>query len=820
MAERDKPRLELALRELSTSRPVRAVRALLMRAVDAGLLVRAAEARDTLLEPLRRGRAPETPTERVRGLDDAITLARDRWGVPGIFARTVNDAAFGLGWACAEDRLFQLELMRRAFRGELAATFGARRVDDRALGRAMAGRTFIDLDAFNRAMSFRAAAEASYAIASPEARAWVDAYVAGINAYLASGRRPLEMLLLDMEPTPWTGADALTIQKGIGFQLSFAYRFAMAWALCADAVGEQRASHLRPVRHPLTVTRGDVGAIEPLVATTEMLRAVLGTDSIHLGSNAFAVSARRSALGRPILASDPHMPLGAPAIFWEARVRGGDLDVRGVCIPGIPAFPIGQNARAAWGATSGWGDDTQLYREDLVALRRDARLKTRRETITVRGQGTRTIELHETPRGPIVSHVLGDALVGASDRALSLKWSGSDATLDLDSGLALMRAGSFDDLRAAARQHANPSLNFVWADQDGHIGWQFAGRIPRRAGGGVVSGIDIADGEDPRAEWRGFVPGDELPFVRDPEEGVVVSANTNPCGEGYRHFLGELFEPPFRKARIHALLDARATLGLRDLTTLQRDVRSSWALQARDALLAGVDDEALDLQPRRGRDLVRVMRAWSGEATEDSIGATATHVFLEAVLRHLFLDDLGELAFEHYFEQLNAPMLPLLRVLGDDESTWLEGRDRATIVHDAAAMAEGRLRRLLGEDPSQWRWGALHTVTFRHALHDVPGLRAVSSPGPYPARGDGTTVCMGDYDMRGGRFAVRAAPAFRMVAVPGAPHEGRAVLPPGNGGDPSSKHYRDQIALYLAGELREMAWDETEFSARRLRLVP
>lgn len=818
MAERDKPRarVELALRELSTSRPVRAVRALLMRAVDLTRI----DPRETLLEPLLRGRAQETPTERVRGLEGPITIARDKWGVPGVFAKTRADAAFGLGWACAEDRLFQMELMRRAFRGELAATFGPRPVDDKAFGRAMADRTFVDLDAFNRAMGFRRAAEASYEIASGDARAWVDAYAAGVNAFLASGRRPLEMLLLDLEPTPWSGVDPLIIGKGIAFQLSFSYRFAMAFALCADAVGPERAAQLRPGRHPLTVTRGDVDALEPLLSTTEMLRAILGTDSLHLGSNAFAVSARRSLLDRPILAADPHMPLGAPAIFWEARARGGDVDVRGVAMPGVPAFPIGQNVHAAWGATAGWGDDTQLYREDLVSLRRDGRLITRRETIAIAGDGTRTVELHESPRGPIVSHVLGSELLGLSDHGLALRWSGHDASLDMDAALNLVRARRFSEFSRATRDHGSPTLNFVWADADGHIGWQYAGKLPRRAGNGVVSGLDIADGEDPRAEWRGYVPGEELPFVLDPPDGVVVSANTNPVGPDYRHYLGELFEPPFRQARIRTLLDERSAVGPQHLAALQRDVRSSWALSARDALLAGLDDETLALAPRRGRELVRAMRGWSGLCTEDSIGAAATHVFLEAVFRHVFLDDLGELAFERYFELLNAPALPLLRVLRDDDGVWLAGRDRATIVRDAAAMAEGRLRRMLGEDPTQWRWGKLHTLTFRHAFHDVPGLRAVSSPGPFPARGDGTTVCMGDYDLRGGRFAVRAAPAFRMIAIPGVPHDGRAVLPPGNGGDPSSKHYRDQIGLYLAGDLREMVWDETEFVERRVRLVP
>lgn len=807
----------LAIRELVASRPVRAVRALVMRAVDVA----------------------RTPIERVRGLEGPVTVARDAFGVPGVFARSLPDLAFGMGWACAEDRLFQMELLRRTLRGELAATFGDRPVDERTTGRLLAGRTFVDLDAFTRAVDFKGAAEASWSITSAEGRAWVDAYAAGVNAYLASGRRPLEMLLLDLEPTPWTGVDPILIGKGMAFQLSFTWRFALSWALVAAAVEPNRAELLRPVHHPLGVTRGDVGAIEPLLATAEVLRAVLGVDGVHVGSNAFAVAPSRSTNGRAILASDPHMPLTAPSCFWEVRLQGGDLDVRGAAIPGLPAIPIGQNAHAAWGATAGWGDDTQIYREDLVRLRKEGRLHTRREEIGIKNGGTRTIEVLTSPRGPIVSHVVGEELGLETDVGLALRWSGADATLDIDAALGLMRMRSFADLRRAVRDHGGPTLNFVYADDQGHIGWHYAGRIPKRpgldrgdgrgderadgAGDGLgdsgASGIDLLDGDDPRGAWNGFVPAEELPHVLDPKDGVIVSANTRPHGEGYRHALGDTFEPPFRKARIRALLDAYTKVGPREIMAIHRDVRSAWALQMRDLLLRDLDDETLDLTDRRGRDLIRLVRAWDGRAIEASTGAAATYVFLDAAIRHVFLEDLGDLAFDRYFDLMNVSALPLLQVFGDEASAWFEGRDRATIVRDAAAMAEGRLRRIIGEDPASWKWGALHTVTFRHPFVDVPGLRAVSSPGPYPARGDGTTVCMGEYGLRGGGFAVRVAPAYRCVMVPGAPRDGRAVLPPGESGDPASRHYRDQVGAYLAGELREVAWDETDFGGRRVRLV-
>jgi len=805
--------MKLALRGVVESRPVRAMKALLMRAQDARAL-------------LSSPRESRTPVEKVRGLSGSVLVARDAAGVPGIFASTREDVAFGMGWACAEDRLFQMELTRRALRGELAATFGDRPVDEKALTRMMAGRTFVDLDAFTRAMGFRAAAEASYAIATSEARAWVDAYALGVDAYVASGRRPLEMLLLDIEPQRWTGADCFLVGKGTAFQLTFSYRFALAHALVTSAVDAKKSAALRPAPHPLTVTRGDA-MIDPLIATTEVLRAVLGAEGMHLGSNAFAVGPSRSTTGRAMVASDPHMPLTAPAVFWEVRLSGGDLDVRGATIPGYPGIAIGQNVHAAWGVTAGWGDDSQLYREDLSRLRAEGRLRSRFEAIEVRGEKSREVEILETPRGPVVSHVIGHEIVDHHERGLVLRWSGQDATQDVDSALGIMRARSFDDLRAALRYSGGPSLNFVFADDRGHIGWHFAGRIPRRVGnldppsdvGSRVSGVDILDGEDPRGHWQGYVPSEELPFVVDPKDQLIVSANARPVGNEYRHHLGEIFEPPFRMARIRALLDAYGQVGPLEIAAIQRDVRSSWALQVRDALLRDLGDDVLALSPRRGRDLVRLVRAWDGRAEETSAGAAAMYALLDAVTRHVFLEDLGDLAFERYFEIMNTSVLPLLQVLGDDASAWLEGRDRATIVRDAAAMAEGRLRRWLGEDPNRWQWGLLHTLTFRHAFADIPGLRTISSPGPYPARGDGTTVCMGEYDMRGG-FHMRVGPALRFTMQAGAPSEGLAILPPGQSGDPASRHYRDQVGPYLQGDSRRSSWDEIDFRGRRTKLSP
>jgi len=792
----------LALREAVESRPVRTVRALFLRAKDAAPKV---------LETL--GRAPSRGREeRVRGLDGAVTIARDAFGVPGVFGGSLADVAFGMGYACAEDRLFQMDLMRVALRGELASVLGARPVDDALPFRLPRGATLVDLDAFTRALGFRGAAEASYAIASAEARAWLDAYAAGVNAFVATGRRPLESLLLDLEPGPFTAVDSLLIGKGVAFQLGFAWRFALTYARIAGVVSADKLRALLPT-HPLTVTAGAADAIEPVLLHARMLADVLGTEGLHLGSNAFALAAHRTSIGRPIVASDPHMPLHAPAVLWEVRLRGGGIDARGATIPGVPGLPIGQNAHAAWGMTAGWGDDSQVWREDLGALRKAGRLEVTHETIAVRGGDSRTVPVVRTPRGPIVSGATGD------EQAIALRWCGDTASLETDGSLALLRARDFDDLRAAARLHSAPTLNFVFADREGHLGWCWAGRVARRPDPGVTS-LDLLDGEDPRGQWVGVIPAHELPFSRDPADGVIVSANTRPHGEGYPHTLGDIFEPPFRYARIRALIDAhRGPLTLADIARIQTDVRASWATSVRDALLEGLPAGDLGLPERRGREVLRRMRTWDGRADETSVGASCTYAFLDAFVRHLLLDELGDDTFERYFELMNAAALPLLSAVRDPASPWLVGHDRATLVRDACAMAEGRLRRQRGEDPGRWRWGDLHTVTFRHPMAAVPGLRAASSPGPFPGRGDGTTVNMGEFELRG-RFGVRVGPVLRFAMIAGAPGASRAVVAPGQSGDPASRHYRDQVGLYLEGRDRAASWEETDFSASRLRLVP
>jgi penicillin amidase len=583
----------------------------------------------------------------------------------------------------------------------------------------------------------------------------------------------------------------------------------------------------------MTMTGRAVEAIAPAMRTAEALRSFLGFDGVHLGSNAFAVAPGRSSIGRAMVASDPHMPLGAPSLFWEARLCGGGLDVRGFGVPGFPALPIGQNDRGAWGVTAGWGDDSQVWIEDLARLREEHAVRTREETIEVRGGEARRVELLDTPRGPVVSHVVGDELLegdgdaNGAETALVLRWAGMDASADADAALALMRAASFEELREAARLHASPTLNFVWADAEGHVGWQYAGRVPKRRG--PVTGLDMCDGDDDRAQWQGWIAFDALPFVLDPPLGVIASANLDPGPARDGSSLGPMFEPPFRFARIHALLEEGGRLGPNEIAAVQRDVHSTWATRVRDVLFEGLDDETLGLNARRGGTVARLARVWDGVADEDSAGALATYALIDAVVRHMFLDDLGEEAFERYFEIMNVGALPILHALQREGAGWLHGRDRATIVRDAAAMAEGRLRRRLGDDPRRWRWGALHAVTFRHPLVQParagddgllgPGLRAIASPGPYPARGDGTTVCMGEFDVRGD-FSVRVAPSLRAIMIAGAPNAGRAVVPPGQSGDPTSRHFRDQIAMYLAGETRAASWDETDFTGKRARLVP
>ncbi|MCS7001607.1 MAG: penicillin acylase family protein, partial [Dehalococcoidia bacterium] len=527
---------------------------------------------------------------RLAGAPGLITIRRDRWGTPHVRADSLAGALYGQGFVTAEDRLFQLDLSRRAATGALAEVFGERA---------------FPADQLLRAIGFLRSAEREWARTSPADRALLEAYCAGLNAGLAALPPPIETRLLRYRVRPFTPEEIIAFFK------------LMAWSLALNWDSELARLFLADVTDATTVQ-----ALDPALESPNGLgwtRPPLAAFALPgpAASNAFAIAGARAATGAPLLASDPHLRSGLPPVFSFVHLTGGELDVIGASIPGIPGVLIGHNRRIAWGLTIAVADTQDVFIErvdpnDPLRYFHDGqwkRMATYRERFVIRGAAPREEVIRETTHGPVIS----SAFAGDT-RTLTLcgvplqPWPGSALA-----AVRLNRAANWDEFRAAVADLAYPTLNFVYADVDGHIGYHFGGRAPiRRSGVGALP----APG-DGSADWIGWVPWEQTPFLFDPPNGQVVSANDRPPGDdqpGAPFFGFEWFEP-YRARRLAALLAQSDRHTIDSFRRIQRDVASAPMQSLATALLA--------LRPRRAVEAVALdsLRQWDGAMRADSAAA-------------------------------------------------------------------------------------------------------------------------------------------------------------------------------------------------------
>ncbi|MFM2151698.1 MAG: hypothetical protein RL199_133 [Pseudomonadota bacterium] len=755
-------------------------------------------------------RPPVVGRRRLPGLARDVRVLWTEGGIPHLMAETDADALFAQGYVTALERGFQLELTRRAGRGELASLFGRRPAPWEDLSVVFRGLSLVDLDLFMRQLSLRAAAEASLAALTPATRARLDAYVAGVNAGLEAAR-PLESQLLGVQPRPWTAVDSLVVWKALAFQLSFGWRAGLlAEALkarFADAPEKARAllPDQREVRDVMLPRWPGapfaLKVIESIAGKHGPATGALG------GSNGWALSPRRTASGRAMLGGDPHLPLRAPTPGYLVHVQGDRLDVAGWSVPGVPGVVMGHNDKLAWTITSGCTLDACWALEELSSDGGAVRtpkgfepLSVRVETFEVRGEAPVTRAVRHGPNGPLIE---GDWMGAPSNaHALALRWTGHLGSPDLDAVFAMNAAESVPAMTEAVRKYGSPAVNVVSVDVEGRIGWALAGVAPRFRGRppqGVVPGWL------PEHEWDGLHAGDEMPSIVDPPDGLLASANQRLLPADAAVQLGDVFEPPYRARRLRAVLEKAERFTPDDGALLQQDRFSGFGEALRRRFLAPwAARRASEGAAPTGAagDLLETMLAWDLVASPDSAGAAAFWSFVSSLARGLFEPELGEALFTSVFEQHNLPLLPMLRVLEADgapfvDRTTLDARVHAALVEGARALA-----RVCGKRAG-WRLGAVRRVSMRHVLSDVPLLGRIATVGPFDHGGDGSTVNAG-FARLGGSGRIEIGPVFRHVVEAGLWDDYRVVSSTGQSGDPTSRRYRQHVPAWRSGRLYRM----------------
>jgi penicillin amidase len=744
----------------------------------------------------------------VAGAAAPMEIVRDRWGVPHIQASSPTDAYFALGYAHAQDRLWQMELFRRAGQGRLAEILG---------------EEALPADKMFRTLGLTRIARASAAAMDESTRSALDAYTAGVNAYLDThrGSFPVEMDMLNLQPEPWSVEHSLLISRLMAWELNYARWIDILHGILADRLGVARARELYPdwpADAPVIVSpsegRGRVTDLLPLLRQDQSYRRLTGLSSVHAGSNAWAVAGRRTASGCAILANDPHLMLTAPARWYELHVRSPGFHVYGLSIAGVPFVVVGRNERIAWGVTNAMLDDADYYREEVDSVSHPTVYKLdgawrpvlrSTDTILVKNSLPVVLTTYATHRGPIINRL--EAAAGFSASLLSMRWTGSETSQEPRAFYLINRAGSWPEFLEGLRYFNAPAQNFVYADIDGNIGYHMAGYTPLRNN---RSGNLPLPGWTSRFDWSGFVPFDELPQIFNPAQGFVVTANNKIVGDQYPYYLSSYWEPEWRSRRITEALADSLPVRMEDTQRLQLDVFSTEARAIVPVILAAFPDASHESDDVK--TALSYLRSWNYRLHAEDVAASVFEAFLVSATERTLRDELGE-ELMGLFDTLAMPPLRFMSAqLAKDSSIWFddvttpEPEGKNDVVRVALRDALEYLRKRLGGELKEWRWGRLHEAEFQHLFGTRGLLRSIFNVGPVGTGGSHATVNNGYFPFRR-PFAHQVGASMRMVVDFSEPASILMVLPPGQSGHVYHRNYDDQLTLWTSGGYRRTSFD-------------
>jgi len=734
----------------------------------------------------------------VAGLDRDATIRRDRHGVPHIRASNDVDAWFALGFCQGQDRAFQLECVLRLARGTMAE---------------IVGEEALPIDRLSRRIDFHGAARRSLAIQREEVRAAVGAYARGVDAGRTRGlaKRPHEFVILRCHPTPYTADDAAAVLPLMSFLLASNWDAELArWRVFLDDGPDAvRALDPSPYRSDFTLT-SPPGVVAGAVA--DRLAADLDALARYVrpggASNNWVLAGSRTASGRPIVANDPHLAPSLPSPWYLAHIETPEWSAAGASFVGAPGISVGHNGAGAWGVTSGFVDNTDLFVEEVGEDGRSVRscdgfveCKLRRERIVVKGGGEIFEDILETPHGPVISPA-----IAGERHALALRAVWLDP-LPLCGTLAVQRARSFAEFRECFREWPTLPLNFVWGDTSGAIGWQLAGAAPRRQSG--FGTLPVAGWREDAGWHDERVPFESMPSLESPPCGFIATANNAPRHPDAEPFLGADYLDSFRQERIAEALAARTDWDVESTLALQVDVACVPWRRMRARVLA-----ACATRPRLAR-VVEVLRDWDGVLAVDSSAATVFELLVAELCRalaHAYAPNAGDAALGRGLHPIMPRTLFAARRVGH-LLTALEREPPPSLaaswdvaIADAVERCCAALSARFGRDPARWAWGQVRGVHFRHPFGTIKTLSRVFDRGPFAMGGDANTVAQSAVDPLDPLAPALFVPSLRMVVDVGAWDDACFVIPGGQSGNPLSRHYDDQLELWLRGEAIRIAW--------------
>ncbi len=729
----------------------------------------------------------------VAGLAAPVTVQRDAHGVPHITAQNLDDLWRAQGYVTAQDRLWQMDMLRRFAAGDLAEILGS---------------NLLEHDRTQRILQIREAAEAATAALPEREQHFLADYAEGVNAFIAATQShlPAEFRLLGYRPRPWQPVDSLLIGMNMQQMLSTDFPTKLAREKISAKLSPEMLDDLYPVGswrdHPpvssapnitapqkileIPLDASQVGAQatpQELLHLDDLLHVQHGPDCRDCvpGSNNWVVSGAHTVTGLPLLSNDMHLDHTIPNVWYEAQLTDGDFNVAGVTLPGMPFVIVGHNAHIAWGFTDMYADVQDVYIEQTQGDRYLAPdgwhpFQHVREVIHVRNERDAVLDVRRTAHGPVISPLLPH-----EKRVLALRWTAYDPAAVTVPFYAVDSASNWEQFRAAFAWFGGPPQNVVYGDTAGHIGYQAVGKIPLRPNG--LSGVPIPDANH---EWQGYIPFDDLPSAYDPPDGILATANARVTPDGYPYPITLNWDAPYRNERIWKVLASQPRLSAADMLALQNDVHSELDQELAQRFAYAIDHtQHASLRLRQAADL---LRSWDGTVSIPSPAAAITDAARSALWPMLLAPRLGK---EWKIYRWNESSYVEEQLITHEPARWLPSHFANWNDLLAAAVTQGLRAAHAPPNLKRWRYGYAHPVEVEHPLYgQIPWLRALTGTGVLPQSGDDSTV-----KQVGRSFG----PSERLTVDFADLDRSTLNLVIGQSGDPLSPYYKDHWPYWYAG---------------------
>ncbi len=740
--------------------------------------------------------------EIVEGLRDRVDIYRDSAAVPYIVAQNEYDAAFSLGYVHAQERMFQMDISRRAAQGRLSEIFGSKTVE---------------FDKMFRTLGFGKLAAKEINMIDEETYNYLKAYSAGVNLFLKEnkGHCGIEFDILGYEPCYWKPEDCILFSKLMAWQLNISWWTDITFAHLVQKFGEEKAAELFPNYKENAPTiipdrLAEQGRIVPsFVALDKRFREFFGSTGTHIGSNNWVVNANMSSSGKPIIANDPHLTHTLPGIWYLASVRSDKWRADGFTIPGVPGIVIGKNENISWAFTNVMADDCDYYFEQIDSTQTryllDGKYKNLEfieDTIKVKDSSSVVFQIRKTHRGPIVSDIHTYNILFPQDEKkpadISMRWTAFDFSNQIKAILDLNKANNWKEFLEAVKGYEVPGQNFIYADKNNNIGYICAAKLPIRKN---QSSSLIFDGTASENDWRGYVPFEMMPKLYNPDQNYLASAN-NKTVKSFGYHISNLWEPDSRIRRINELLLSRNKHSVSDFRDYQNDIVSKYAMDIIPHIALAFEN--IEINDNNLKSAIELLKNWNCEMDYGLQAPTIYQVFLQKLIENIFLDEMGKELFNEYVFVANVPYKKIEEILNGNSISWIDDvrtdkrESLKMILRKSLADALYYLEANFGKDITDWQWGKLHKVTLRHLFGQENGFVGnIFNIGSFEVSGDGTTLFNSEYSFTK-PYDNNLGQSMRFIFDFANPNELLYSMPSGQSGHFMSEYYSDMTSKWIS----------------------